>query len=125
MPSSTAPLRRQLPLRPLAVTAAFALVLSGCLAGPHQLRRSVDDWEQRSYVNSPWWNVVLWVVPIFPASYAAALVLDTLVTDPYAFWLEDAWDGNGTGFRHLPIDWTDGHMDSLLLDRAMWTRIEK
>lgn len=124
MPSSTAPARRFRPRCLHAATIALTLALSGCLVGPHQVRRSVDDWDQRSYVNSPWWNVVLWVVPIIPASYAAALVVDTLVTDPYAFWFDDAWDGNGTGFRHLQVDWTDGHMDSLLLDRAMWTRIQ-
>lgn len=111
--------------RSLAVLCVPVLLLVGCLAGPHQLRRSVDDWEQRSYVNSPWWNVALWTVPVFPVSYLSALVLDTLITDPWSFWFDDAWDGNGTGFQHLPIDWTDGHMDSLLMDRSKWTRVEK
>jgi hypothetical protein len=107
------------------VCLAALLALSACAAGPHQLRRSIDDWDHKSYVNSPWWNAALWVVPVFPLCYAGAFVGDFLVTDPWAFWLEDAWDGKGTGFEHLPVQWTDGRMTSLWLERTGWTRIEK
>jgi hypothetical protein len=99
--------------------------LAGCAAGPHQLRRSIDDWDHKSYVNSPWWNAALWVVPVFPVCYAGAFVGDFLITDPWAFWGEDAWDGKGTGFEHLPVLWTDGRMNSLWMERTGWTRIEK
>jgi hypothetical protein len=110
--------------RTLAVIALAAL-LSACAAGPHQLRRSVDDWDQRIYVNSPWLNAAMWVVPILPISYASAFTLDFLITDPWAFWFDDAWDGNGTGFEHAPVLCPGGRMQSLLLDRAGWTRIER
>lgn len=99
--------------------------LCACAAGPHQLRRSVDDLDQKTYVNSPWWNATLWLVPVFPVAYVGAFVADCLITDPWAFWFEDAWDGKGTGFEHLPVQWTDGRMGSLGMDRARWTRIDK
>ncbi len=105
--------------------AALGLLLGGCLAGPHQLRRSVDDWDHKTYVNSPWWNAALWIVPVYPISHIGAMTLDFLITDPWAFWFDDAWDGAGTGFEHLPVEWTDGRVGSLLMDRALWTRVDK
>lgn len=111
-------LRRSLLLLGVATAAA-------CAAGPHQLRRSIDDWDHKSYVNSPWWNAALWVVPVMPLCYAGAFVGDFLVTDPLAFWGEDAWDGKGTGFEHLPVQWTDGRMNSLWMERARWVRVQK
>lgn len=108
-----------------AAFLAMALLLGGCVVGPHQLRRSVDDWDQKLYVNSPWWNVTLWIVPVIPVFSLGAAVGDFCITDPYYFWFEDAWDGSGTGFRHLKVDWTDGRVDSLLMDRSEWTRSDK
>ncbi len=109
--------------RRLALLGAASL--AACAAGPHQLRRSIDDWDHKTYVNSPWWSAALWVVPVMPAAYAGAFVGDFLITDPWAFWCEDAWDGKGTGFEHLKVEWTDGRMNSLWSERTGWTRIEK
>lgn len=115
------------PCRRLLVLAAAAVIttLGGCLAGPHQLRRSVDDWDHKQYVNTPLWNGILWIVPVWPAAFAGAFAFDFLVTDPYAFWFHDLWDGRGTGFEHLPVEWTDGRMESLMLDRSRWTRVSR
>lgn len=99
--------------------------LGACAAGPHQLRRSIDDWDHKSYVNSPWWNATLWLTMVMPVCYAGAFCGDFLITDPYVFWFEDAWDGKGTGFDHLEVPWTDGRMTSLWMERAGWTKVEK
>ena len=113
------------PFRRLLVLAALAATttLGGCLAGPHQLRRSVDDWDHKQYVDTPRWNGILWIVPVWPALTAAAFAFDFLVTDPYAFWCGDLWDGHGTGFEHKPVEWTDGRMQSLMIDSTRWTRV--
>ena len=110
---------------PLRATAAVALttLLGACFIGPHQLRRSVDDWDQKIYVNSPWWNAAMWIVPVIPTCTAVAFALDFAITDPWAFWFDDAWDGSGTGYRHMPIDWTDGAVDCLFSPRSRWTRV--
>ena len=112
------------PLR-ISIITATSLLLSGCAAGPHQLRRSVDDWDQKIYVNSPWLNAAMWIVPIYPVMTVGAMAIDFTITDPYHFWFGDAWDGSGTGFRHLEVEWTDGWVDSVLADRAGWTRSER
>ena len=113
-------------MRKLLIAAAMlaALTLSGCLAGPHQLRRSVDDWDHRTYVESPWLDAALWVVPVFPLSYLGAVLADFFVVDAYAFWFRDAWDGRGTGFRHLDVAATDGVMQSLLIDDGVLLEVE-
>lgn len=109
----------------IGIAIACSLLLGSCAAGPHQLRRTVDDWDQKVYVNSPWLNAAMWIVPVYPVSHAGALVFDFLITDPYYFWFGDAWDGSGTGYRHLKVDWTDGWVDCLLSDRSRWTRSDK
>jgi hypothetical protein len=106
-------------------SALLAATLASCVAGPHQLRRTVDDWDHRLYVNSPWFDAALWIVPVIPVGHALAFVGDFLLLDAYAFWFHDAWDGAGTGFEHVPVQATDGRVGSLLLDRAGWTRVEK
>lgn len=106
-------------------TAAAALLLASCAAGPHQLRRSVDDWDRKVYVNSPWLSAALWVVPVYPTMYMGAWVGDFLISDAYHFWFDDAWDGNGTGFEHLEVESPDGWVESLLSERSGWQRVEK
>lgn len=110
------------PMRAIAATST-ALCLSGCLVGPHQLRRSVDDWDHDTYVESPWKSAAMWIVPVFPVCYVVAGVGDLLVTDPYAFWCHDAWDGKGTGFKHYTPESNDGRMYSMLIDDAHWLEI--
>ena len=109
----------------LALPFLFAATLSSCLAGPHQLRRTVDDWDHRLYVQSPWLDAGLWVIPVVPITWVLAAAGDFLVTDAVAFWLDDAWDCAGTGFRHLPVDAPGGQVESLLRERSRWTRSER
>jgi hypothetical protein len=109
----------------LLAASLLCATLASCAAGPHQLRRSVDDWDHELYVNSPWFDSLLWIVPVIPTLHVGAFVVDYLIGDPWAFWFEDAWDGNGTGFEHLPVEWTDGKVQSLMMPRSGWTRSEK
>ena len=54
-------------MRKLVLLLLVSCVLfAGCAAGPHQLARSVDDWDREMYVDSPWINAVLYVVPVIP-----------------------------------------------------------
>ena len=102
-----------------------ATTLPSCAAGPHQLRRTVDDWDHNLYVNSPWLNAALWIVPVIPVCHLGAFTFDFFIGDAYAFWFGDAWDGNGTGFEHLPVESPDGRVESLMIERSGWTRAEK
>jgi hypothetical protein len=107
----------------VALLLVGSLALSSCLAGPHQLKRSVDDWDQKMYVQSPWIDAVLWIVPVFPIAHFIAGIGDFLIVDAYAFWFKDAWDGKGTGFKHYEVTPTDGAMRSLLIDDAKFLEI--
>lgn len=107
----------------IATASIAAVSLSSCLAGPHQLRRTVDDWDHKMYVNSPWIDAVMWVIPVWQIMGFGATIGDFLIGDAYAFWFKDAWDGKGTGFEHYKVDATDGKMSSLLNDGAGWLKI--
>lgn len=109
----------------LATAAVASVSLSSCFAGPHQLRRSVDDWDHSMYVKSPWLDGVMWFIPVWQIMGFGATIADTLVGDAYAFWFHDAWDGVGTGFEHHPVESTDGKVGSLLNDGAGWLKVEK
>ena len=53
----------------------------------------------------------------YRAMYAAS------IADPVAFWGEDAWDGAGTGYEHLHVEWTDGRQGSLYAEQTGWTKV--
>ena len=99
-------------------------MFASCAAGPHQLRRSVDDWDHKLYVESPWLNGVLHFVPVIPVLTVGASIGDFFIGDAYSFWINDAWDGKGTGYQHYVPTPTDGAMSSLLLDDGEWLRVE-
>ncbi|GAB4152871.1 MAG: hypothetical protein Fur0037_21700 [Planctomycetota bacterium] len=109
----------------LATAAIASVSLSSCLAGPHQLRRTVDDWDHKMYVNNPWVDGVLWFLPVFWLLNFGAQIGDYFVGDAYAFWFHDAWDGKGTGYEHAKVDATDGKVSSLLNDGASWLKVDK
>ncbi|MCC6672508.1 MAG: hypothetical protein IT458_15695 [Planctomycetes bacterium] len=108
----------------LALGLVSAIALTSCAAGPHQLKRTVDDLDQKTYVNSPWLSGVLWFVPVFPLLHFFAAIGDFFVVDAYSFWIKDAWDGKGTGFKHFEVTPTDGQMRSLMLDDGKFLEIK-
>lgn len=100
-------------MRKLAIALSLSAVgFTSCLAGPHQLKRSVDDYDRSTYVESPWLNAVLWVVPVFPISHFVAGIGDFFI-DGWFFWSNDAWDMKGTNFEFSNIADTDGKLKSL------------
>lgn len=88
----------------LSLTALCALTFSGCIVGPHQLARTVDDWDREMYVKSPWLDAALNIFFVMPIARFGASIGDFFVTDAYTFWVKDAFgDGTGTGFRHADV----------------------
>jgi len=100
------------------------ITVAGCFAGPHQLKRTVDDWDHKMYIDQPWLDGVLWFVPVIPIASFLASIGDFFVGDAYAFLLKDAWDRKGTGFTHFNPKATDGAMSSLLNDDAHFLEIK-
>lgn len=100
----------------LAFAALLGVSLAGCWSGPQQLTRSVDDWNNQVYVDSPWINVFMhFPVPVFPVLGFVASIGDFLITNPIAFWGDDAWDSKGTAYRHWVVQPTDGEVHSLMM----------
>ena len=113
-------------MRKLAVVLILLLAISitGCLAGPHQLTRTVDDWDHKNYVESPWMNGILNGFAVVPLAKMIAGFGDMLTGDLYAFWFRDAWSGKGgAGFNHAEVTHTDGAMSSMISD-GKWMDIK-
>lgn len=100
----------------VSLLALFSL--ASCAAGPQQLTRSVDDWDQEFYVNNPRIDGLLYFVPVIPLVKYGAMLGDFFVVNPYHFWGEDVWDDQGTGFKHINVEPVDGYVDSLWADDA-------
>lgn len=98
--------------------------MTSCLSGPHQMQRTIDDWDAKLYTDTPWLNAALQVVPVIPLARLGAGIADFFATDAYFFWLKDAWDGKGTGFKHQEILGEEGHVESLLLEGSGWFKVK-
>ena len=106
----------------IAVLVA-ALPLAGCLAGPKQFYATVDDWDQQLYVDSPWFNGAMWLIPVVPAGRVGALIGDALIGNFYTFWFRDAFGGEGgTTVRYADIE-TKRSMKSLLRGDGRWAEV--
>jgi hypothetical protein len=108
----------------IAIALIATMTFASCAAGPHQLRRTVDDWDQKLYVDNPWLNGVLWFVPVIPLVSFGASLGDFFIGDMYSFWFKDAWDGKGTGFNHFDVQHTDGAMNSMLMDDGKFLEVK-
>ena len=107
----------------IIVVLLLALVASACSAGPHQLRRSVDDWDQSLYVDEPLVDGILWIIPVIPILQFVAAIGDWFITDAYYFWIVDVWEGEGTAFQHYQAKPNShGSVKSLSYDDGKWLK---
>ena len=109
----------------LLLALVAILTLSSCYAGPHQTKRTVDDWDRQMYIENPLLDGVLWFIPVFPLAHFGASIVDFFVVDAYHFWIKDLWDGKGTGFEYAEIPAEDGYLQSLLIDDAKFFEMKK
>jgi hypothetical protein len=108
----------------LALALLATTAFSGCTAGPHQLCRTVDDWDQKLYVGNPWLGGVM-SFTVIPLAKFGAGIGDFFVGDAYTFWVRDAWSGKGgAGFKHYNVEHTDGAMSSLLNEDGKYLEIK-
>lgn len=106
------------------LAVGMTLFLGACAAGPQQLSRSVDDYDQKLYIQNPWLDGILYVIPVIPLAKYVAAIGDFFIGNAYAFWFKDAWDMKGTAYTHFNPTPTDGSMSSLLLDDGKWLEIK-
>lgn len=98
----------------LPTVALSLLLLPSCLAGPHQLGRSWDDWVNQRYSENAWLHGAVFqnILPIYPLTGGLLGFLDLIIVNPYYFWSEDAWDGRGTVYEHQPTPESPRIVDS-------------
>ena len=105
----------------IALGLALALVAAGCAAGPQQLRRTVDDFDQKLYVDSPILDGILWFpIPAFPIANWGAYIGDFFI-NCYHFWIEDVWANEGKGFVHIDPQGTK-QLSSLMVDDSKFAQ---
>jgi hypothetical protein len=85
-------------------TLVLALALGGCF-GPQKLTRHMDDWTNRSYVESPWLLGNAVSAAALRGIFAVTNAVDAVFINPWYFWWHDAEPlgrGRGTWFEHTP-----------------------
>ena len=107
-----------------ALALGGALISTSCAAGPHQLQRTVDDFDHQLYQENPLLNGVLWVIPVIPFAYFGASIVDFFVTDAYHFWGKDVWRGEGTTIERWTPSNTDHQVRSLIVGGPFLFEVE-
>ncbi len=84
---------------------ALALVLCAslaCMSGPRRLSRGWDDTVNGLYSGNAWVHGALLqdIIPVYTIVGIVMFIGDILILNPWYFWTDDAWDNDGTGFRH-------------------------
>ena len=78
---------------------AFAVVSTGCVAGPWTFRETVDDWSANVYADNTLVGTLVYMF-VWPIGTWLAAILDMIVFNNVAWWGQDLWDGTGTTFNH-------------------------
>jgi len=84
------------------VVLVFVVSVFGCITGPFQLSRSVDDFHNDLYAKQPILAAVL--SPFLWTGYWIAGVVDEIVVNNYYFWGHDVWAGKGTAYKHTDAE---------------------
>jgi hypothetical protein len=77
----------------------FAVVSTGCAAGPWTFRETVDDWAANVYADNSYIGTVVYYFVWGPGMVLGSFV-DLIVFNTVAWWGQDVWDGTGTTFDH-------------------------
>ena len=88
----------------LLVSAALLAPVSGC-HGPQKLSRSLDEWTNNGYIESPWvyGNMISHV--LLAGATMLTWTVDSFINF-YYFWVDDAWpagSGKGTAYPYKAI----------------------
>ena len=83
----------------IVMLLVFAVVSTGCVAGPWTATNSLYDWSAGVYADNTYVGTVVYILDGFILSGIAGLV-DVVVMNNWAWWGYDVWDGTGTTFKH-------------------------
>ncbi|MBI4565458.1 MAG: DUF3332 family protein [Planctomycetes bacterium] len=86
----------------VVVAAVFLGATVGC-GGPFTVSRSVNDWYNQKYGETPWLYGNMVSSAVYGLAMGLSWTADMLVVNTYHFWVKDAQpigDGKGTTFEH-------------------------
>ena len=90
-----------MPRKSTLLAFSLLLFLTGCTCGPSYLTRTVDDWQNKDYVENPVRaGVISDILPGYFLLKVLAAIPDYLILNPVQFWAVDIWKGKGVGFSH-------------------------
>ena len=86
----------------LVLLLAMGVASSGCMSGPHRLRKSWEDKTTEWYSHNAWVHGALLqdILPVYPIVTLFMALGDILVLNVYYFWGSDAWTNEGTVHVH-------------------------
>ena len=104
----------------IVMLLAFAIVSSGCMAGPWTAREAVDDWAANTYADNTLLGTVVYVF-VWPIGMWLGSIVDLVVLNNVAWWGGDIWNGTGTTYDHknAPNGRTNKG-DNKLMDQPDW-----
>ncbi len=78
---------------------AFAVVSTGCVAGPWTASNAVWDWSANVYADSTLLGTVVYIF-VEPIGMWVGSFIDVVFLNNVAWWGGDLWDGTGTTYNH-------------------------
>ena len=79
----------------IVMLLAFAIVSTGCMAGPFTATNAVMDWSASTYADSTLLGTVVYVF-VTPIGWFGGMIVDEVFLNNVAWWGGDIWNGTGT-----------------------------
>ncbi len=83
----------------IVMLLSFAVVSTGCVAGPWTFREYVDDWSANVYADNSYIGTVVYMF-VWPIGTWLGSIVDAVVFNNVAWWGNDVWTGKGTTYDH-------------------------
>jgi hypothetical protein len=83
----------------IVMLLVFAVVSTGCVAGPWTFREYVDDWAAGVYSDNTLLGTVVYIF-VWPIGSWLGMIVDAVVFNNVAWWGADLWNGTGTTYDH-------------------------
>ena len=104
----------------IVMLLAFAIVSTGCVAGPWTAVNAVWDWSAGIYADSTLLGTVVYMF-VTPIGMFVGAIIDEVVLNNVAWWGGDIWNGTGTTYDHKNApNGKNNKGDNKLMDQPNW-----
>jgi len=92
-------------VKAFGAVSLIVLLAVGCM-GPMTLSRQFDDLANDFYTREPWWGQ--FGIIVYPIVMSVLNLADFVALNPYNFWSNKDYSGDGTPFEHKVVTSTVG-----------------